>query len=83
MNNNWQDIWKDNVEKTVEQLSKNSPFSEMGQNAKTFFTSALQKLDVVTREEFDVQVAMLARTREKLEALEKQVAALEQQSKNA
>lgn len=83
MNNNWQDIWKENVEKTVEQLSKNSPFSEMGQNAKTFFTSALQKLDVVTREEFDVQVAMLARTRQKLEALEKQVAALEQSSVNS
>lgn len=78
MNTNWQETWKENVEKTVEQLTKNSPFTDMGQNAKTFFTSALQKLDVVTREEFDVQAAMLARTREKLDALEKQVAALEQ-----
>ncbi len=78
MNPNWQETWKENVEKTVEQLTKNSPFADMGQNAKTFFTSALQKLDVVTREEFDVQAAMLARTREKLDALEKQVAALEQ-----
>lgn len=81
MNPNWQDTWKENVEKTVEQLTKNSPFADMGQNAKTFFTSALQKLDVVTREEFDVQAAMLARTREKLDALEKQVAALEQANK--
>jgi hypothetical protein len=39
--------------------------------------SALQKLDVVTREEYDIQVAVLARTREKLEALEQQVNALE------
>ena len=78
MNPNWQETWKENVEKTVEQLTKNSPFADMGQNAKTFFTSAVQKLDVVTREEFDVQAAMLARTREKLDALEKQVAALEQ-----
>ena len=78
MNPNWQETWKENVEKTVEQLTKNSPFGDMGQNAKTFFTSALQKLDVVTREEFDVQAAMLARTREKLDALEKQVVALEQ-----
>lgn len=77
MNSNWQDIWKENVEKTVEQLSKNSPFSEMGQNAKSFFTSALQKLDVVTREEFDVQAAMLARTREKLDAMEKQLIEME------
>ena len=78
MNTNWQETWKENVEKTVEQLTKNSPFTDMGQNAKTFFTSALQKLDVVTREEFDVQAAMLSRTREKLDALEKQVAALEE-----
>lgn len=78
MNPNWQEAWKENVEKTVEQLTKNSPFADMGQNAKTFFTSALQKLDVVTREEFDVQAAMLSRTREKLDALEKQVAALEE-----
>ena len=78
MNPNWQETWKENVEKTVEQLTKNSPFADMGQNAKTFFIIFLQKLDVVTREEFDVQAAMLARTREKLDALEKQVAALEQ-----
>ena len=78
MNTNWQETWKENVEKTVEQLTKNSPFTDMGQNAKTFFIIFLQKLDVVTREEFDVQAAMLARTREKLDALEKQVAALEQ-----
>ena len=78
MNPNWQETWKENVEKTVEQLTKSSPFADMGQNAKTFFTSALQKLDVVTREEFDVQAAMLSRTREKLDALEKQVAALEE-----
>ena len=77
MNTNWQETWKENVEKTVEQLTKNSPFTDMGQNAKTFFTSALQKLDVVTREEFDVQQEVLARTREKLEQLEARLAKLE------
>lgn len=45
------------------------------------FKSALQaglgKLDLVTREEFDVQRAVLLKTREKLEALEKTVAELE------
>lgn len=39
--------------------------------------AGLSKLDLVTREEFDVQRAVLLRTREKLEALEKTVAALE------
>lgn len=38
---------------------------------------ALARLDLISREEFDVQQRVLERTREKLEALEKQVAALE------
>jgi BMFP domain-containing protein YqiC len=37
----------------------------------------LSRLDLVTREEFEVQEAVLARTRGKLEALEKQVAEME------
>ena len=40
--------------------------------------SGLQTMDLVTREEFDVQTKILMRTREKLTALEKQVAELEQ-----
>lgn len=44
--------------------------------------TGLQKMDLVTREEFDVQTKILARTREKLNALEQQVAELEQSSKN-
>jgi len=39
--------------------------------------STFAKMDLVTREEFDVQTAVLARTREKLEKLEKQIAELE------
>jgi BMFP domain-containing protein YqiC len=41
--------------------------------------SALGKLDLVTREEFEVQKAVLAKTRSKLEELEKRVAAMEAQ----
>lgn len=40
--------------------------------------SALARLDLVTREEFDAQAAVLLRTRQKLEALEQQLAQLEQ-----
>jgi BMFP domain-containing protein YqiC len=39
--------------------------------------NTLAKLDLVTREEFDVQSRLLSRTREKLEALEKTIAELE------
>ncbi len=44
----------------------------------TLLQNALAKQGLVTREEFDAQKAVLARTREKLEALEKTVAELEQ-----
>ena len=46
-------------------------------NVRSAMTGAFAKLDLVTREEFDVQSQVLLRTREKLEALEKLVAELE------
>ncbi len=46
-------------------------------NIHSLLQSSLTKMNLVTREEFDVQSAVLQRTREKLEALEKQVAKLE------
>ena len=50
---------------------------DMERNFKSLLQSALARMDLVTREEFDVQLAVLARTREKLEALEARLAALE------
>jgi len=48
-------------------------------NLRAALHSTLSKMDLVTREEFDIQQGVLARTRAKLETLEKQVAELEQQ----
>ena len=50
---------------------------DLEQNFRSVLRASLNKLDLVTREEFDVQEAVLAKTRAKLEALEKQVKALE------
>jgi len=52
---------------------------ELQQNFKSILQTGLGKLDLVTREEFDVQRAVLLRTREKLEALQQAVAQLEAQ----
>ena len=52
---------------------------ELQQTFKSALRGGLAKLDLVTREEFDVQQAVLLRTREKLETLERTVAALETQ----
>lgn len=48
---------------------------------KDILYAGLDRLDLVTRKEFDVQQAVLRRTREKLEALEKKVTALEAQQR--
>ena len=50
---------------------------DVEKNVRAFMQSTFTKMDLVSREEFDVQTAVLARTREKLEALEKQIAELE------
>ncbi|HVV69920.1 MAG TPA: accessory factor UbiK family protein [Gammaproteobacteria bacterium] len=50
---------------------------DIEKNFKAILQSALSKLDLVTREEFDAQVAVLERTRKKLETLEKEVKKLE------
>lgn len=52
---------------------------ELQQNFKSVLQTGLSRLDLVTREEFEVQRAVLLRTREKLEALQRSVAALETQ----
>ncbi len=49
---------------------------ELQQNFKSVLQTGLGKLDLVTREEFEVQRAVLARTRDKLDALERSVAEL-------
>ena len=46
-------------------------------NMRSGLESGLRKMNLVTREEFDIQTAVLLRTREKLEALEKRVKELE------
>lgn len=53
---------------------------DLEENFKAVLQSGLTRLDLVSRQEFDVQAALLRRTREKLEALEARVAALESQS---
>ena len=52
---------------------------ELQQNFKSVLQTGLGKLDLVTREEFDVQRAVLLRTREQLDALQAVVAQLEAQ----
>jgi len=73
--------------KKLEEIAKNisdaipagvkSMAGEAEGRIKQVLQSQLAKLDLVTREEFDVQNKVLIRTREKLEAMEARIAALE------
>ena len=58
-------------------LLANSPAKDFEKNVKAVMSGLFAKLDLVTREEFDIQAQVLARTREKLKALEARVDALE------
>ena len=61
----------------IQQAIDSSPAKDIEKNVKAMMTQGFSKLDLVTREEFDVQNQVLAKTRAKLEALEQRVAALE------
>ena len=52
---------------------------DVEKNMRGLLEGGLQKMNLVTREEFEIQSAVLLRTREKLEALEKRLAELEAQ----
>jgi len=67
------------VQAKISQALENSPAKDIEKNVKAIMTQGFSKLDLVTREEFDIQAQVLAKTRTKLEALEARVAALEVQ----
>jgi len=74
----------DSIEKLARTLAESLPQGlrsvrdDLEKNFRAVLRSGLGKLDLVTREEFDVQEAVLARTREKLQALEARLRALEE-----
>jgi BMFP domain-containing protein YqiC len=61
----------------LSELVANSPARDVEKNARALLSGFFTRLDLVTRQEFDVQSELLRRTREKLEQLEAKVAVLE------
>jgi len=74
---------KESIEKLAKALAETLPKGvrsvreDLEKNFRSVLQGGLGKLDLVTREEFEVQEAVLRRTREKLEALEKRLSGLE------
>ncbi|MEX2495149.1 MAG: accessory factor UbiK family protein [Woeseia sp.] len=73
----------ESIEKLARRLAQSLPEGlkaardDVEQNFRSVLRSGLSRMDLVTREEFDVQEAVLARTREKLDGLEQRLKLLE------
>jgi hypothetical protein len=65
------------MQSKVEEAIRQSPAKDLEKNVRSLMTQGFQKMDLVTREEFDLQTQVLAKTRAKLEELEAKVTALE------
>jgi ubiquinone biosynthesis accessory factor UbiK len=69
----------DEFSRKFSELVAQSPLQDIEKNSRALLAQMFSKLDLVTREEFDVQQQLLVRTREKLTALEARIAELEKQ----
>jgi len=69
------------LQSKVSEILAHSPAQDVEKNLKAMLSAFFARLDLVTREEFDIQRQVLLRTREKLEKLEAQLAQLEQRER--
>jgi len=65
----------------IRKILSDSPVSDVEDNINALLQGIFTKMELVNREEFDVQTAVLKRTREKLEALEEKLSAMEAKTK--
>ncbi|MGE5524139.1 MAG: accessory factor UbiK family protein [Rhodospirillaceae bacterium] len=70
----------DDIAARIRRLMEQGPAADFDKNVRALLTSFFNRMDLVTREEYDVQREVLLRTREKLAQLEAKVAALERKS---
>ena len=66
----------------IRELVKNSPLDDMDKNIHALIQGAFTKLELISREEFDVQAEVLRNTRDKLTSLEAKLAELEEKFKS-
>jgi len=71
----------DDMQAKFQQAIENSPAKDIEKNMRALMSQGFAKLDLVTREEFDIQAQVLAKTRTKLEEFEARVTELEAQLK--
>ena len=67
----------DDLSIKIREMIKTSPAGDLEKNIHALLQSMFTKLELVSREEFDIQAEVLRQTREKLTAIEKQIESLE------
>jgi BMFP domain-containing protein YqiC len=65
------------IQSQIGEALRRSPAAEIEKNVRAIMNQGFQKMDLITREEFDIQSKILEKTRAKLEALEAKIDALE------
>ncbi len=70
------------LQQRIHEVVQRSPAADVEKNLKAMLNQGFAKLDLLTREEFENQSEVLARTRAKLDALEARVAELESRQKS-
>jgi len=73
---NSRNAWFDDFQKNVSDLIAKSPMADVERNVKALMTQTFARMDLITREEFDVQAQLLQRALERISALEHKVEAL-------
>ena len=71
----------DEIASKISQMLASTPAADLEKNLNALLRGVFTKLELVTREEFDIQMQVLQRTREQLDALEKRLAEIEAQQK--
>jgi BMFP domain-containing protein YqiC len=69
------------ISNKIREIVKDSPLPDIEKNIDALLKSMFTKMELVTREEFDVQTEVLKRTRQKLEELEKKLYEIEARKK--
>jgi len=70
-------VWFEEFQKNVSELIARSPAADIERNVKAFMGQAFNRMDLVTREEFDIQADLLTRSLARIDTLEKQTQVLE------
>ena len=69
------------ISNKIKEIVKDSPLPDIEKNIDALLKGMFTKMELVTREEFDVQTEVLKRTRQKLEELEKKLSEIENRKK--